>query len=85
MKKLQDKVEKLQKYDSSVSIGQNYFFSDGVQPDLIFHTLSYTLRKILFTVKLYYGTLKVYLLKVLLHLIITFLQQLNGMEIQIFV
>ena len=53
MKKLQDTVEKLQKYDSRFSIGQSYFFSDGAQPDLIFHTLSYTLRRILFTVILF--------------------------------
>ena len=31
-KKLQDKVERLQKYDSSVFIGQSYFFIDGAQP-----------------------------------------------------
>ena len=32
LKKLQDKVERLQKDDSSVFIGQGYFFSDGAQP-----------------------------------------------------
>ena len=58
-KKLQDKVERLQKYDSSVFIGESYFSSDGAQSylihnlihNLIFHTLSYTLRRILFTAK----------------------------------
>ena len=50
-KKLQDKVEKLQKYDSSLFIGQSYFFSDGAQPYLIFHKLYYNLRRIHITVK----------------------------------
>ena len=31
-KKLQDKVERLQKYNLNVFIGQSYFFSDGAQP-----------------------------------------------------
>ena len=29
-KKLEDKIEKLQTYDSGAFIGQSYFFNDGV-------------------------------------------------------
>ena len=44
IKKLQDKIEKLQTYDSSLFIGQSYFFNDGVQLYLIFQPLYYTLK-----------------------------------------
>ena len=46
LKKLQDKIEKLQIYDSSLFIGQSYFFNDGVQLYLIFRRLCYTLKKL---------------------------------------
>ena len=32
-------------------IGESYFFSDGAQPYLIFHTFYYSFRRILITVK----------------------------------
>ena len=34
-----------------VFIGESYFFSDGAQPYLIFHTFYYSFRRILITVK----------------------------------
>ena len=45
-KKLQDKVENLQTYDSSLFIRQSYFFSDGAQLCLIFQTLYYILNRL---------------------------------------
>ena len=45
LNKLQDKLEKLQTCDSSLFIGQNYFFNDGVQLYLIFQLLCYTLKR----------------------------------------
>ena len=45
LKKLQDKIEKLETYDASLFIGQSYFFSDRVQLYLIFQRLYYTLKR----------------------------------------
>ena len=45
-KKLQDKIEKLQTFDSSLFIGQSYFFNDGAQLYLIFQPLYYTLKRL---------------------------------------
>ena len=39
-------MEKLQTYDSSLFIGQSYFFSDGAQLNLIFRTFYYTLKRL---------------------------------------
>ena len=39
-------MEKLQTYDSSLFIGQSYFFNDGAQLYLIFQTLYYTLKRL---------------------------------------
>ena len=44
--KLQDKIEKLQKYDSRLFISQNYFFNDGAQLYLKFQLLYYTLKRL---------------------------------------
>ena len=33
-------------YNSSLSIGQRYFFNDGAQLHLIFQTLCYTLKRL---------------------------------------
>ena len=45
-KKLQDKIEKLQTFDSSLLLGRSYFFSDGAQLCLIFQVLYYTLKRL---------------------------------------
>ena len=45
-KKLEDKMENLQTYDSSLFISQSYFFIDRVQLYLIFQTLYYTLKRL---------------------------------------
>ena len=39
-------MEKLLTYDSSLFIGQSYFFNDGAQLYLIFQTLYYTLKRL---------------------------------------
>ena len=44
-KKLQDKIEKLQTYDSSRFIGQRYFFNEA-QLYLILKMLHYTLKRL---------------------------------------
>ena len=41
----------MQNYDSSLFIGQSYFFSVEAQPYLIFYTLYYTLRRLHITIK----------------------------------
>ena len=46
LKKIQDKIEKSQTYDSSLFIGQSYFFNDGAQLFLIFQTLCYILKRL---------------------------------------
>ena len=46
IKKLQDKIEKLQTYNSSLFIGQSYFFNDGAQPYLTFQPLYDTLKRL---------------------------------------
>ena len=46
MKKLQDKTEKLQTYDSIISIRQSYFCKDGTQLYLIFQTLYYIPKRL---------------------------------------
>ena len=51
-KKLQDKIEKLQTHDSSIFIGQSYFFNDGTQLYLIFHPFYYTSKRLGYTGKL---------------------------------
>ena len=45
-KKLQDKTEKLQTYDSSLFICHSYFFNDIAQLYLIFQTLYYTIKRL---------------------------------------
>ena len=45
-------MEKLQTYDSSLFIGQSYFFSDGAHFYLIFRTLYYTLKRLGDTMKI---------------------------------
>ena len=50
-KKLQDKIEKLQIHDSSIFIGQSYFFNDGTQLYLIFHSFYYTSKRLSYTGK----------------------------------
>ena len=80
LKKLQDKLEKLQTYDSSLFLRQSYFFNGGEQLYLIFQTLYDTLKRLSDTEKLYHGNLKVSQLKNLLLLpllIIVFLHQLR--------
>ena len=39
-------MEKLQIYDSSLLIGQSYFFNDGAQLYLIFQMLYYILKRV---------------------------------------
>ena len=39
-------MEKLQTYDSSLFIGQSYFFNDGAELYLIFQVLYYTLKRL---------------------------------------
>ena len=52
LKKIQDKIEKSQTYDSSLFIGQSYFFNDGAQLYLIFQTLYYTVKRLSSTEKI---------------------------------
>ena len=46
MKKLQDKTDKLQTYDSIISICQSYFCKDGTKLYLIFQTLYYIPKRL---------------------------------------
>ena len=46
LKKLQDKIEKIQTYSSSLFIGESYFLNYGAQLYLILQTLSYTLKRV---------------------------------------
>ena len=62
-KKLQDKIEKLQTYDSIPFIGQSYFFNDGAQLYLIFQPLCYTFKTLSNSKKVISWKSKVFLTK----------------------
>ena len=52
LKNYKIKPKKPQAYDSSLFIGQSYFFNDGTQLSLSFQTVSYSLTRIAYTVKI---------------------------------
>ena len=88
LKAERDEIIKLQTYDLSLFIGESYFVNDGAQLFIILQPLYSTLKRLGDTEKLYHGNLKVSPPKNLLLLpllIIVFVHQLNGTEIQIFV
>ena len=51
LKNYKIKPKKLQAYDSSLFIGQSYFFNDGTQLSLSFQTPYYSLKRIAYTGK----------------------------------
>ena len=78
LKNLEGKVEKVQTYDSSLSISQSYIFSDGAQLYLRFQTLYYILKRL-------GDTEKIVSCKCRYPYWIVFLHHLNGKKVQIFV
>ena len=89
LKAEQDKITKLQTYDSSFFFGQSYFVNDGAQLYLKIQSTYHTLKRLGDTEKIVSWKCKVCLPKNVLFLSLLIIvfdnNQLNGMEIQIFV